>query len=55
MVLREERAVVVGVVPGEPALVVRVLPETGHEFHGLDGLLAVDDHLAAFVDFLAAP
>ncbi len=53
--LREERAVVVGVVPGKAALVMRVLPETGHELDRLDGLLAVDDHLAVRFDFLAAP
>src|SRR6185503_561309 len=32
----EERAVVVRVVPGEAALVARVLPELDHELHRLD-------------------
>src|SRR6185369_6228687 len=53
--LRQERAVVVGVVPGKAALVMGFLPEGGHELDRLECLLAVDDDLAFFVDLLAAP
>jgi hypothetical protein len=54
--LRQEGAVVVGVVPGEAALVMRVLPERGHELDRLDRLLAVEhDGLAVGLDLLAAP
>src|ERR1051326_1617694 len=51
----EEGAVVVGVVPGEAALVERILPERLHELHRFDGLLGIQDHLAFFVDLFAAP
>src|SRR5947208_6947738 len=52
---RVERAVVVGVVPREPALVARVLPERLQELHGLQRALGVDrDLLPARVD-LGAP
>ncbi len=48
---RVERAVVVGVVPSEPALVARVLPERLQELHGLERALGVDrDLLPARVD-----
>src|SRR5262249_22149741 len=51
-----EGAIVVGVVPGQAALVVRFLPEFAHELDGGDGLLAVDDdRLAIGLDLLAAP
>src|SRR6185295_6963340 len=50
-----EGAVVVGVVPGQPALVAGVLPERLHELDGLDRALAVDRHLlAALIDLGAA-
>src|SRR5438067_13387857 len=52
---RKERAVVVRVVPGEAALVERVLPERLHELHGLERLLGVERNLALLVDFLPAP
>ena len=42
-----EGAVVVGVVPGQAALVAALLPERLHELHRLDGALAVDDDLLA--------
>src|SRR2546428_2491097 len=42
-----ERAVVVGVVPGQAALVAALLPERLHELHRLDGPLAVDGDLLA--------
>src|SRR5437870_1098595 len=46
-----EGAVVVGVVPGQPALVTGVLPEGLQELHGLERALRVDrDLLAALVD-----
>src|SRR5207244_5172926 len=45
----QERAVVVGVVPREPALVAGVLPERGHPLDGLDGLLVVEHALAGLV------
>src|SRR5206468_1391232 len=49
---RVKRAVVVGVVPGQPAFVASVLPERLEELHGLDRALAVDrDLLARLVDF----
>src|SRR5437879_3762634 len=32
-----------------------VLPEPGHELDRLDGLLAVEDHLAVGLDLLTAP
>ena len=51
---REEGAVVVGVVPGEAAFVVRFLPERGHEAHRLHRLLGVERELALLVDLLAA-
>jgi hypothetical protein len=50
----KERAVVVAVVPGEAALVVRVLIELRHEAYRLDGFRRVEHHLAFGVDFLAA-
>src|SRR6185436_13882845 len=51
----EERAVVVAVVPGKPALVVSVLPEGGHELDRLQRLLAVErDRLAVGLELLAA-
>ena len=54
--LRQERTVVVGVVPGKAALVHAVLPQAGHELDQFDRLLGVDDHgLAVGLDFLAAP
>ena len=43
----EEGAVVAAVVPGEPAFVMRFLPEIGHELHGVDGLLPTHSSLAA--------
>ena len=53
---REERAVIVGVVPGEPAFVVSVFPEPGHEFYRVDRGFAVQhDGLAVRFHFLAAP
>src|SRR5262249_51301757 len=52
----EEGTVVVGVVPGEAALVEGVLPERRHELHRLDRLLRVeDDRLAVLLDLAAAP
>src|SRR5213594_1695965 len=52
---RVERAVVVGVVPREPALVARVLPERLQELHGLERALGVDrDLLSGCVDLGAA-
>src|SRR5262249_13587441 len=46
-----ERAVVVGIVPGQAALVTGVLPEGLQEFHRLERALGVDrDLLAARVD-----
>jgi hypothetical protein len=54
--LRQECAVVVGVVPGERALVAAVLPEALHELDRLDRLLGIDDDgLAVGIDFLATP
>src|SRR5882724_11461586 len=50
-----ERAVVVGVVPREAALVAGVLPEGLHELHGFDAALAVDRHLLAGLVDLGAP
>jgi hypothetical protein len=50
---REEGAVVVRVVPGEPALVVSVLPEGDHVLDRFDRLLGVEHHFALLVDFLA--
>src|SRR5262249_37784949 len=48
---RMKRAVVVGVVPGQPALVAGVLPDGLKELPGLDRALAVEDALlAALVD-----
>src|SRR5260370_11194956 len=50
-----EGAVVVGVVPGEPAFIAGVLPECLHELHRFDRALAVDhDLLAACVHLGAA-
>src|SRR3989442_10411840 len=46
----QERAVVTGVVPGQPALIETVLPEGDGEPQGLDRLLAVDDDLPLVVD-----
>src|SRR5581483_11456288 len=51
----EKSAIVVGVVPGEAALVERVLPELLHELHRLERLLRVEHHLAFLVDLLPAP
>src|SRR5207302_7904817 len=51
----EKRAVVVGIVTGKPALVVRLLPELDHELDRVDRLLAVEHHLAVRVDLLATP
>src|SRR5207302_6415612 len=52
---RVERAVVVGVVPREAALVARVLPERLEELHRFDRALRVDDDLLArLVDLRAA-
>src|SRR3546814_17190694 len=46
---------VAGVVPGQAALVMGVLPEVDHVLDRLKGLLAVDhDLLAALVDLRAA-
>src|SRR2546427_574858 len=42
-----ERAVVVGVVPGQAALVAAFLPERLHELHRLEGALAIDGDLLA--------
>ncbi len=54
--LRQERAVVVGVVPRQAALVAGILPEAGHELDRFDRLLGVDhDRLAVSIDLLAAP
>src|SRR5205807_2833194 len=50
----EEGAVVVGVVPGQAALVAGVLPERGHELDGLRRALALDGRLAAAVGLGAA-
>ena len=50
----EERAVVVGIVPGQAALVARVLPERGHELDGLHRALAVERRLAVLVGLHAA-
>src|SRR4029453_1278520 len=48
---RVEGPVVVGVIPGQPALVARVLPEGLQELDGLERALGVDrDLLAARVD-----
>src|SRR4030095_16983727 len=44
---RVERPVVIGVVPGEPALVAALLPEGLEELDGLDRALAVDHDLLA--------
>src|SRR5262249_40470788 len=53
---RQERAVVARIVPGEPALVARILPERYREFDRLDRLLAVErDGLAVGLDLLASP
>src|SRR3989442_231886 len=50
-----EGAVVVGVVPRQPALVAALLPERLHELHGLQRALAVEhDLLAALVGLGAA-
>src|SRR5262245_48462993 len=54
--LREEAAIVVGVVPGKAALVMGFLPACGHELDRLERRLAVDDdRLAVGLDLLAAP
>src|SRR4029450_3080044 len=45
----QERAVVVGVVPGEAAFVAGVLPERRHPLDRLDGLLAVQARPALLV------
>src|SRR5437016_1838936 len=42
-----EGAVVVGVVPGQATLVAALLPEPLHEFHRLDGALALEHDLLA--------
>src|SRR5207249_9249885 len=53
---REESPVVARIVPGEPAFVVCVLPETDRELHRLDRLLAVECYgLAVRLELLAAP
>ena len=41
---REESAVVIGVVPGKPALVAGVMPEADRELDRLDRLPAVERH-----------
>ena len=54
--LRQERAVVVGVVPGEAALVMGFFPEGRHELDRVDDLLLVDvDGLAVLLNLGAAP
>src|SRR5574341_1585796 len=54
-VARVEGAVVVRVVPGEPALVATLLPQRRHVLHRVDGALAVDhDLLAGGVSLRAA-
>ncbi len=50
----QEGAVVAGVVPGDPGLVMGFLPERGHELDRLDRRLAVEHDLAAGVDLAAA-
>src|SRR5262249_51708762 len=50
-----EGAVVVGVVPGQTALVAGVLPEGLQELHGLDRALRVDRHLLAAGVDLGSP
>src|SRR5207247_1275716 len=53
---RQERAVVVGIVPGKPAFVMGLLPECRHELDAVDGRLAVQHHgLAVLLHLLAAP
>ena len=54
--LRQEGAVVVGVVPGEAALVHGVLPQARHELDRFDvSLVLITDRLAVGIDLLAAP
>src|SRR6516162_3411598 len=54
--IRQEGAIVAGVVPGEAALVVAILPEINRVLDRFDRLLAVqDDGLAVGLDLLAAP
>ena len=53
--VRQEGAVVVGVVPGQAAFVHRLLPQRDGELDQLDGFLAVQHHgLAVGLDLLAA-
>src|SRR6266849_6656596 len=51
----EEGAVVVGIVPGEPALVIGIRPEADHELDRCGRLLAVQRHgPAVLLNLLAA-
>src|SRR6266446_6039119 len=50
-----EGPVVVGVVPGEPALVAAVLPEALHELDRVERALAVEDDLLAALVGLGSP
>src|ERR1700757_5026466 len=53
---RQVSAIVARIVPGEPALVVRILPKADCKLDRLDGFLAVQRHrLAVCLDLLAAP
>src|SRR5262245_60303124 len=49
------RAVVVGVVPRQPALVAALLPEGLHELHRLHRYLGIEDHLLAGLVSLGRP
>src|SRR5712664_4624623 len=54
--LRQERAVVVGVVPGQAALVMGFFPEGRHELDRVDDLFLIDvDSLAVLLNLGAAP
>src|SRR5438270_5159589 len=53
---RQKSAVVVGIVPGEPAFIVGILPEGYHELYRLDRCWAVQhNRLAVCFDLFAAP
>src|SRR5262249_28327155 len=54
--LRQEGAIVRGVVPRQAALVEAILPDGERELHGLHGVLAVEHHGASvLLDLEAAP